>query len=150
MFYLFRTKIRFWGLLFYLLFFDEKGLLSKFWPSENLDVEMIDGFKWPQSYEMFHKLRPRFDLSLSNLIFTSSKLVPRTDVRYLYADKTFFNRTTLNIKSIADDFCRYVYRFVCDLQSLLGYTPEELHAMVDLQPLVKKEEDHWSDIVNNI
>ena len=37
---------------------------------------------------------------------------------------------------------RYVYRFVCDLQSLLGYTPEELHAMVDLQPLVKKEDDH--------
>ena len=36
---------------------------------------------------------------------------------------------------------RYVYRFVCDLQSLLGYTPEELHAMVDLQPLVKKEDD---------
>jgi hypothetical protein len=28
---------------------------------------------------------------------------------------------------------RYVYRFVCDLQSLLGYSPEELHAMVDLQ-----------------
>ena len=31
-------------------------------------------------------------------------------------------------------FCRYVYRFVCDLQSLLGYSPAELHAMVDLQP----------------
>ena len=30
-------------------------------------------------------------------------------------------------------FYRYVYRFVCDLQSLLGYSPEELHAMVDLQ-----------------
>jgi hypothetical protein len=30
-------------------------------------------------------------------------------------------------------FIRYVYRFVCDLQSLLGYSPEELHAMVDLQ-----------------
>ena len=39
-------------------------------------------------------------------------------------------------------FSRYVYRFVCDLQSLLGYSPEELHAMVDLQPLVKKEEEH--------
>ncbi|XP_023331712.1 protein c-ets-1-B [Eurytemora carolleeae] len=37
---------------------------------------------------------------------------------------------------------RYVYRFVCDLQSLLGYTPEELHAMVDLQPCpVKKESE---------
>jgi c-ets proto-oncogene protein len=25
---------------------------------------------------------------------------------------------------------RYIYRFVCDLQGLLGYTPEEVHAMV--------------------
>ena len=37
---------------------------------------------------------------------------------------------------------RYDYRFVCDVQSLLGYTPEELHAMVDLQPIVKKEDEH--------
>ena len=29
---------------------------------------------------------------------------------------------------------RYVYRFVCDLQGLLGYTPEEIHAMVDFRP----------------
>ena len=29
---------------------------------------------------------------------------------------------------------RYVYRFVCDLQGLLGYTPEEVHAMVDFKP----------------
>jgi hypothetical protein len=28
---------------------------------------------------------------------------------------------------------RYVYRFMCDLQGLLGYTPEEIHAMVDLR-----------------
>ena len=27
---------------------------------------------------------------------------------------------------------RYIYRFVCDLQGLLGYTPEEVHAMVGL------------------
>lgn len=31
-------------------------------------------------------------------------------------------------------FRRYVYRFVCDLQSLLGYTPEELHRMLDVKP----------------
>jgi hypothetical protein len=31
-------------------------------------------------------------------------------------------------------FSRYVYRFVCDLQSILGYSPEELHAMVGLKP----------------
>ena len=30
---------------------------------------------------------------------------------------------------------RYVYRFVCDLHGLLGYTAQEIHAMVDLQPL---------------
>ena len=35
---------------------------------------------------------------------------------------------------------RYVYRFVCDLQGLLGYSPEEIHHMVDLK-LEKKEED---------
>jgi c-ets proto-oncogene protein len=28
---------------------------------------------------------------------------------------------------------RYVYRFICDLQNLLGYTPEEVHTMVDLR-----------------
>ena len=35
---------------------------------------------------------------------------------------------------------RYVYRFVCDLQGLLGYSPEEIHLMVGLK-LKKKEED---------
>ncbi|TRY72391.1 hypothetical protein TCAL_08441 [Tigriopus californicus] len=44
-------------------------------------------------------------------------------LRYYY-DKNIIHKT--NGK-------RYVYRFVCDLQSLLGYTPEELHAMVELQ-----------------
>ena len=34
---------------------------------------------------------------------------------------------------------RYVYRFVCDLQGLLGYTPEEVRAMVDFRPGVCKE-----------
>merc|ERR1719216_127684 len=53
-------------------------------------------------------------------------------LRYYY-DKNIIHKTAGK---------RYVYRFVCDLQSLLGYTPEELHAMVDLQPLVKKEDDH--------
>ena len=37
---------------------------------------------------------------------------------------------------------RYVYRFVCDLQGLLGYSPEEVHAMVDFRPeLIKKDVD---------
>jgi len=35
---------------------------------------------------------------------------------------------------------RYVYRFVCDLQGLLGYSPEEVHAMVDFRPDHRKEE----------
>ncbi|KMQ96917.1 transforming protein p54 c-ets-1 [Lasius niger] len=51
-------------------------------------------------------------------------------LRYYY-DKNIIHKTAGK---------RYVYRFVCDLQSLLGYTPEELHAMVDLKP-EKKEED---------
>ena len=35
---------------------------------------------------------------------------------------------------------RYVYRFVCDLQGLLGYSPEEIHQMVDLK-LEKKDDE---------
>ena len=38
-------------------------------------------------------------------------------------------------------FFRYVYRFVCDLQALLGYTPEDLHRMGDLPTSVKKEDE---------
>ena len=38
-----------------------------------------------------------------------------------------------------------MYRFVCDLQGLLGYSPEEIHHMVDLK-LEKKEEDYISTI----
>ncbi|XP_033188660.1 ETS-like protein pointed isoform X5 [Bombus vosnesenskii] len=51
-------------------------------------------------------------------------------LRYYY-DKNIIHKTAGK---------RYVYRFVCDLQSLLGYSPEELHAMVELKP-EKKEED---------
>jgi len=36
---------------------------------------------------------------------------------------------------------RYVYRFVMDLQGLLGYTPEEVHAMVDFKPERLKEDE---------
>ncbi|XP_069470283.1 protein C-ets-1 isoform X2 [Ambystoma mexicanum] len=45
-------------------------------------------------------------------------------LRYYY-DKNIIHKTAGK---------RYVYRFVCDLQSLLGYVPEELHAMLDVQP----------------
>ncbi|CAG2161881.1 unnamed protein product [Oppiella nova] len=51
-------------------------------------------------------------------------------LRYYY-DKNIIHKTAGK---------RYVYRFVCDLQTLLGYSPEELHAMVDLK-LEKKEDD---------
>ncbi|KAJ6222509.1 hypothetical protein RDWZM_001054 [Blomia tropicalis] len=51
-------------------------------------------------------------------------------LRYYY-DKNIIHKTAGK---------RYVYRFVCDLQTLLGYSPEELHAMVDLKP-DKKEDD---------
>lgn len=44
-------------------------------------------------------------------------------LRYYY-DKNIIHKTSGK---------RYVYRFVCDLQSLLGYSPEELHAMVDVK-----------------
>nr|1R36_A Chain A, C-ets-1 protein [Mus musculus] len=45
-------------------------------------------------------------------------------LRYYY-DKNIIHKTAGK---------RYVYRFVSDLQSLLGYTPEELHAMLDVKP----------------
>uniref|UniRef100_A0A3B3R3J3 ETS proto-onco 1, transcription factor n=1 Tax=Paramormyrops kingsleyae TaxID=1676925 RepID=A0A3B3R3J3_9TELE len=45
-------------------------------------------------------------------------------LRYYY-DKSIIHKTSGK---------RYVYRFVCDLRSLLGYAPEELHAMLDVKP----------------
>ncbi|KAF7490069.1 Uncharacterized protein SSS_01856 [Sarcoptes scabiei] len=51
-------------------------------------------------------------------------------LRYYY-DKNIIHKTAGK---------RYVYRFVCDLQSLLGYKPEDLHAVVDLKP-EKKNDD---------
>ncbi|XP_066476463.1 protein C-ets-2 [Tiliqua scincoides] len=45
-------------------------------------------------------------------------------LRYYY-DKNIIHKTAGK---------RYVYRFVCDLQNLLGYTAEELHAMLGVQP----------------
>ncbi|RWS31863.1 Transforming protein p54/c-ets-1-like protein [Leptotrombidium deliense] len=51
-------------------------------------------------------------------------------LRYYY-DKNIIHKTAGK---------RYVYRFVCDLQSLLGYSPEELHAAVDLKPEKKDDE----------
>ncbi|NP_001158434.1 v-ets erythroblastosis virus E26 oncogene homolog 1 [Saccoglossus kowalevskii] len=51
-------------------------------------------------------------------------------LRYYY-DKNIIHKTSGK---------RYVYRFVCDLQSLLGYTPEEIHQMVGVRPLDKDDE----------
>uniref|UniRef100_A0A673SMU6 ETS domain-containing protein n=1 Tax=Suricata suricatta TaxID=37032 RepID=A0A673SMU6_SURSU len=45
-------------------------------------------------------------------------------LRYYY-DKNIIHKTSGK---------RYVYRFVCDLQHLLGFTPEELHAILGVQP----------------
>lgn len=45
-------------------------------------------------------------------------------LRYYY-DKNIIQKTAGR---------RYVYRFVCDLQSLLGYSPQELHRMLDVKP----------------
>ncbi|KAL1267234.1 hypothetical protein QQF64_002909 [Cirrhinus molitorella] len=45
-------------------------------------------------------------------------------LRYYY-DKNIIHKTSGK---------RYVYRFVCDLQNLLGYTVEELHSMLGVQP----------------
>ncbi|XP_076876186.1 protein C-ets-2 [Brachyhypopomus gauderio] len=45
-------------------------------------------------------------------------------LRYYY-DKNIIHKTSGK---------RYVYRFVCDLQNLLGYAAEELHGMLGVQP----------------
>ncbi|MCI4388254.1 hypothetical protein PGIGA_G00083530 [Pangasianodon gigas] len=45
-------------------------------------------------------------------------------LRYYY-DKNIIHKTAGK---------RYVYRFVCDLQNLLGYAAEELHGMLGVQP----------------
>ncbi|CAB1316701.1 unnamed protein product, partial [Coregonus sp. 'balchen'] len=45
-------------------------------------------------------------------------------LRYYY-DKNIIHKTSGK---------RYVYRFVCDLNGLLGYSAEEIHAMLDITP----------------
>lgn len=44
-------------------------------------------------------------------------------LRYYY-DKNIIHKTAGK---------RYVYRFICNLQGLLGYSPEELHAMLGIR-----------------
>ncbi|XP_064618344.1 protein C-ets-1-like [Liolophura sinensis] len=52
-------------------------------------------------------------------------------LRYYY-DKNIIHKTAGK---------RYVYRFVCDLQSLLGYTPEELFEACDIKPQKDKDDE---------
>lgn len=52
-------------------------------------------------------------------------------LRYYY-DKNIIHKTAGK---------RYVYRFVCDLQNLLGYTPEELFTACDLTPQKDKDDE---------
>ncbi len=52
-------------------------------------------------------------------------------LRYYY-DKNIIHKTAGK---------RYVYRFVCDLKSLLGYSPEELFAACGLTPQKDKEDE---------
>ncbi|CAG5117260.1 unnamed protein product, partial [Candidula unifasciata] len=52
-------------------------------------------------------------------------------LRYYY-DKNIIHKTAGK---------RYVYRFVCDLQNLLGYTPEELFEACDIKPQKDKDDE---------
>ncbi|XP_074652550.1 protein c-ets-1-A-like [Tubulanus polymorphus] len=52
-------------------------------------------------------------------------------LRYYY-DKNIIHKTAGK---------RYVYRFVCDLNSLMGFSPEELFARYDLTPQSDRDED---------
>ena len=64
-------------------------------------------------------------------VWYSKLTTPSTFICRYYYDKNIILKTAGK---------RYVYRFVCDLQGLLGYSPEEIHQMVDLK-LEKKDED---------
>lgn len=50
-------------------------------------------------------------------------------LRYYY-DKNIIHKTSGK---------RYVYRFVCNLENILGYTPEELFAVYGLTPQEDKD-----------
>ncbi|KAL5020248.1 hypothetical protein ScPMuIL_003140 [Solemya velum] len=52
-------------------------------------------------------------------------------LRYYY-DKNIIHKTAGK---------RYVYRFVCDLHNLLGYTPEELFEACDIKPQKDKDDE---------
>lgn len=52
-------------------------------------------------------------------------------LRYYY-DKNIIHKTAGK---------RYVYRFVCDLQTLLGHTPEELFEACDIKPQADKDDE---------
>ncbi|XP_067931793.1 protein C-ets-1-like isoform X2 [Watersipora subatra] len=52
-------------------------------------------------------------------------------LRYYY-DKNIIHKTAGK---------RYVYRFVCDLKSMLGYTPEELFKACELTPQADKDDE---------
>ncbi|RUS88222.1 hypothetical protein EGW08_003988 [Elysia chlorotica] len=52
-------------------------------------------------------------------------------LRYYY-DKNIIHKTAGK---------RYVYRFVCDLQNLLGYTPDELFDACDIQPQQDRDDE---------
>lgn len=55
-------------------------------------------------------------------------------LRYYY-DKNIIHKTAGK---------RYVYRFVCDLSTLLGMTPEEVHMQMGIKP----DDDGSSSVLN--
>lgn len=78
----------------------------------------------------FHKFRPYVSLQVARR-WGRRKNKPKMNyeklsrgLRYYY-DKNIIHKTAGK---------RYVYRFVCDLQNLLGYSAEDLHGMLGVQP----------------
>ena len=84
------------------------GLFCKCLPSSFLNINFQVARRWGK-----RKNKPKMNYEKLS-----------RGLRYYY-DKNIIHKTAGK---------RYVYRFVCDLQSLLGYTPEELHAMLDVKP----------------
>lgn len=52
-------------------------------------------------------------------------------LRYYY-DKNIIHKTAGK---------RYVYKFVCDLKAMLGFTPEELFKTYELTPQADKDDE---------
>lgn len=73
---------------------------------------------------------------VTTTIKISLKKLPVEGKRFLVEKskpKTYKNYGSVK-KCFLNEYFRYVYRFVCDLQELVGCSADQLHRMLDIQP----------------